>query len=243
MQIINRMIPLKELHSWFEAQYEAFVRDIESFRNMGMSVFASSSFQTNSVLLLHMVSRCDPDLPVYFLNTGYHFPETLAYKSQLTRRLGLRNVVDVRPAVSKAHQRDPSGLLLYASDPDCCCHINKVLPMEPVRERHDVWMSGLRGVQNAYRAGLERIVEQSDGKVRFHPFLEWGNREVHRYRILYELPPHPLEELGYFSVGCQPCTRRVELSDAGSVDAGLGDGRDGRWRGLRKTECGLHTSG
>lgn len=232
-----------DTQSWFEEQYEAFAEDMDGFRGRGLRVFASSSFQTNSVLLLHMVSRYDPELPVYFLNTGYHFPETLAYRDRLAAMLGLRRVVDVRPGVSKAHQRDATGRLLYASDPDCCCHLNKVAPMEPIRATHDVWLSGLRAAQNAFRAGLRRVERGADGKIRFHPFLEWGNREVYRYRMLHGLPAHPLEEKGYFSIGCQPCTRRMDLSEQASGVGGAGDGRGGRWQGLRKTECGLHTQG
>lgn len=233
-------IPYDKLEAWFDGQFKIFASEMEEFRRQGLSVFASSSFQTNSVLLLHMVSQIDPDLPIYFLDTGYHFPETLKYKDDLVTRLGLRGVENLRPYVSKIHQRDANGRLLFASDPDCCCHINKVLPLEPIKERHDVWMSGLRASQNSFRNGLSRIVELPDGKIRYYPFLEWGNREVHRYRIMHDLPAHPLEEKGYFSVGCQPCTQKIEFSDPSSA---IGDGRTGRWQGLRKTECGLHTSG
>lgn len=203
---------------------------IQRYKNNGLKIFATSSFQTNSVLLLHIISRIDNQIPIYFLNTGYHFPETLLFKSDLKQLLNL-NVVDLFPQTPKNQQRDSNGRLMYASDPDYCCYMNKVQPLEPIKQSHDVWMSGIRGDQNENR-NSKRVEEQEGSLTRYHPIIDWSSKDVYDYLSYYNLPRHPLEQKGYLSIGCQPCTQKYMAGE---------NGRSGRWNGLNKTECGLHT--
>lgn len=213
---------------------ERRIRDrLHTWRERGLSVFATSSFQGSSVVLLHLLSRFAPEVPVHFLDTGYHFPETLAFRDRLARELGLQ-VVTLRSPVSRDLQRDPEGSLLFRSDPDLCCHLNKVLPLEPVILAHDVWVSGLRADQTANRASLREETRGRHNILRYHPLIRWNAERMQAYVEDYDLPCHPLEDRGYASIGCQPCTR--SLSGATPVDAR----RLGRWSGMRKTECGLH---
>lgn len=213
----------------FEEKIDLIEDRLRLYRERGLRVFATSSFQTNSLLLLHIISRIDNSIPVYFLNTGYHFPETLLFKSDVTKLLDL-NVIDLFSQVPKNQQRDSNGRLMYASDPDYCCYMNKVQPLEPVKQQFDVWMNGIRGDQSAHRNAKE-MEEISDGIIRFHPIIDWNSKMVYQYLNYHNLPRHPLEEKGFLSIGCQPCTQ--------SFFEG-GNQREGRWNGLNKTECGLH---
>ena len=216
-----------------EQAFESFRHQVDEYLGRGLRLFASSSFQTQSLPLLHQIARVDPSIPVYFLDTGYHFPETLAYRRLVANRLGL-NVIDVRSPVSKSGQLDPGGRLLFASDPDHCCYLNKTLPMEGVLREHDVWISGLRRDQSSHRKTLSPEEKGPHGTLRYHPMLEWTSTMVRDYVNEHDLPRHPLDEKGYTSVGCEPCTIRMT--------PGNGEGeRNGRWNGLHKTECGLHT--
>jgi phosphoadenosine phosphosulfate reductase len=193
-------------------------------------MFASSSFQTRSIPMIHALARMAPEVPVYFLDTGFHFPETLAYRDRMAQWLGIR-VVSVRSPIAKFQQRDAAGQFWFATDPDYCCYLNKTLPLEPVLAEFDVWISGVRRDQNENRSAFAHEAQGPLGCLRFHPMLDWDGPMVSAYLRDFAVPPHPLDERGYASIGCEPCTRRVES----------GDERDGRWFGLRKTECGLHT--
>jgi phosphoadenosine phosphosulfate reductase len=140
-----------------DADIQAAVADVRSritaYRNAGKTLFATSSFQTQSIPLLHVLSQVDRTIPIYFLNTGYHFAETIAFRDTVVSDLEL-NLVDLRPLTPKVLQRDKDGVLYYASDPDHCCFMNKVQPLEPVLERMDVWVNGIRAVQSSQRARL-----------------------------------------------------------------------------------------
>jgi phosphoadenosine phosphosulfate reductase len=133
--------------------------------------------------------------------------------------------------VSKLHQRCAGGDLLFASDPDRCCDLNKVQPLAKVLTGHDVWISGVRGDQTAQRKAMHTEQPGPEGTLRFHPLLDWTAADVRDYARAHALPAHPLDGQGYVSIGCEPCTRRVTAAD----------GRDGRWFGMQKRECGLHT--
>ncbi len=191
----------------------------------------TSSFQTQSVALLHILSRVRPDIPVIFLDTGYHFPETLAYRDDLAARFGL-NVRVVRPAVTQAEQARQHGDALYRCDPDLCCYINKVEPLQRALRDLDAWISGIRRDQTANRATAEPVEQLPDGRVKVNPLVAWTHKDLWTYINRHQLPAHPLFSQGYLSVGCAPCTQPVTHSD---------DERAGRWAGRGKTECGLHT--
>ena len=143
---------------------------IDKYRGQGLKVFASSSFQTQSIPLLHLLSVADNAIPIYFLNTGFHFPETLNFRDEVAERFGL-NVVDVSSQVPKIQQRNEKGRMLYTSDPDYCCYLNKVQPLEPVLQEFDVWISGVRADQSATRKAMSIEQEAQSGVLRFHPML------------------------------------------------------------------------
>lgn len=204
---------------------------LRAYLGAGKRVVASSSFQTHSIPMLHLMAQVDASIPVCFLDTGFHFPETLVYRDAVAAALGL-NVRNLSSAIPKSQQRTTSGLLLFTSDPDYCCSLNKTLPMEPVLAENDVWITGVRRDQSATRANFSVETPGPFGTVRFHPMLDWTKRDIWNYIRHFDLPRHPLGELGYESVGCAPCTRAPSLD---------GDQRDGRWAGMAKSECGLHT--
>jgi phosphoadenosine phosphosulfate reductase len=212
-------------------ELDAIRTKIGEYREAGLKLFMTSSFQSHSIPLLHIISRIDNHIPVFFLDTGYHFPETLAFRDKVSKMLNL-NLKIVRSHLPKAQQKDSSGRLLFTSNIDYCCYLNKVQPMEPIINTHDVWVSGVRADQNSNRAQMEKEIRTASGKMRYHPILEWTSKMIHEYALEYDLPRHPLEEKGYFSIGCEPCTQSIlEQSED----------RGGRWAGMKKTECGLHT--
>ncbi|SMD34955.1 phosphoadenylylsulfate reductase (thioredoxin) [Reichenbachiella faecimaris] len=201
------------------------------YQEEGKKLFTTSSFQTHSIVLLHLLSRIDKSIPVYCLNTGFLFPETMAYKDQLAEEFGL-NMIEIKPDVPKSLQKDSEGKLLFASDPDRCCYYNKVQPMDRLLSDYDIWINGIRRDQNANRAKMKVEEKSKFDSVRFHPMLEWTNKMIFDYIREYQLPKHPLESQGYSSIGCEPCTRKPSLEMME---------REARWYGMNKTECGLHT--
>ena len=203
---------------------------IETYRNQGKKMFATSSFQTHSLPMLHILSQIDNTIPVYFINTGFHFPETVSFRDEISEKFGL-TLRNVHPLVPKNQQRDKSGNLYFTSDPDYCCHLNKVQPLDPMLARFDVWINGIRADQNANRNNMQVEQKTQQGALRYHPMLHWTNYMVFEYAAKYALPKHPLEEKGYLSIGCEPCTRKFNVENS----------RDGRWFGMNKKECGLHT--
>lgn len=204
---------------------------VNEYAEKGLHMFASSSFQTHSIPMLHILHTSGVEIPIYFLNTGYHFPETIEYRDQLAQEMGL-SIKLVSSPIEKVYQRTPDGKLMYASDPDRCCYFNKVLPLEPVLQDHEIWINGVRRDQTTFRKDLSEEENALFDTVRYHPMLDWNHKMIWEYRQHFNLPPHPLEEQGFTSVGCIPCTRSYLDTQ---------NDRDGRWAGLKKTECGIHT--
>lgn len=211
--------------------FEGIKEKITQYKNEGKSLFTSSSFQSHSLVMLHIISRIDKAIPVYFINTGYHFPETVKFKDHITGLFGL-NTIDLKSEVPKHMQRDSEGRLLFTSDPDHCCYLNKTQPMDSALRSHDVWINGVRADQSSVRAAMKVEQPAPYSTIRFHPMLDWTAKMIWQYQKEYNLPTHPLEEKGYVSIGCEPCTRRL--------DPGMQE-REARWYGLKKVECGLHT--
>lgn len=194
-------------------------------------VAMSSSFQTQSVPLLHMVSQIDRNLLIFFIDTGYHFWETAIFREQLASEWHL-NVLDLyRDSRWDTFARQNIRKLPLA-DPNLCCYIHKVQPMQRAMKDMLAWISGIRRDQTATRAHAKILELQEDGLLKINPMLNWTKADVKRYAEEHNLPPHPLLEKGYRSVGCAPCTVAVGADD---------DERAGRWQGRGKTECGLHT--
>lgn len=188
-----------------------------------------SSFGAESALLLALVAEIDPSVPVLFLDTGKHFPQTLAYRDQLTLLLGLTDVRSVAPDLGTVAARDLAGDL-YASDADACCEIRKVLPLAHALEPFDAWINGRKRYQGGGRAALP-LHEFVDGRVKFNPLADWSSADIAEELRRRALPLHPLVAHGYASIGCAVCTRPVSAGD---------DVRAGRWAGSGKTECGIH---
>lgn len=211
--------------------FEGIKAQVEAYGNQGKKLFTTSSFQSHSLVLLHILSRIDRSIPVYFINTGYHFPETIQFRDYVTELFGLRTL-DLKSEVPKFMQRDGDGRLLFTSDPDHCCYLNKTQPMEAILREYDVWVNGVRADQSAVRAAMKVEQPARHGCIRFHPVLDWNARMVWEYQKEFNLPKHPLEEKGYLSIGCEPCTRKA---DPEMME------REARWFGMNKVECGLHT--
>lgn len=211
-------------------QIKEIAEQIQAFKKEGKKYFTTSSFQTHSIALLHILSKIDKEMPVYFLNTGYHFPETIAFKEKITSMFDL-NVIDLFPSVQKHLQKDSYGRLLFTSNPDYCCFLNKIQPMEPILMSMDVWINGIRASQNSNRKEMKVFEKAAHDTLRFHPILDWTNKMIWDYMKEHDIPRHPLEDKGYLSIGCEPCTRKFDGMDE----------RQGRWFGLTKTECGLNT--
>jgi len=189
-----------------------------------------SSFGADSAVLLHLVAQVDPSLPVYFLETGKHFAETLAYVETLKSQLGLINVIAIHPDAADVKRFDPNGDL-WETDPDSCCHIRKTEPLEPITEQFGGWVTGRKRFQTKERGVLPHFELTSDDRIKINPLAYFTDADVNQYKIDHGLPEHPLFARGYKSIGCAPCT---------SVVAEGEDPRAGRWRGLNKKECGIH---
>lgn len=196
-------------------------------------VAAVSSFGTESAVLLHLIAQVDPGVPVLFLETGKHFPETIAYRDLLIERLGLTDVRNLTPDAETLAAKDESGLR-WSYDPDGCCEIRKVIPLEKAIAGFDATFTGRKGFQSATRAGLPRFeIDGADaiGRLKINPLADWDRSRIDTYFAKHDLPRHPLEAKGYLSIGCAPCTSIVKPGE---------DPRSGRWRGWDKVECGIH---
>jgi phosphoadenosine phosphosulfate reductase len=203
---------------------------LEMYHDEGKQLFVTSSFQTQSIPLLHIISSTGIPVDVLFINTGFHFPETITFRNKIVEEFGL-NLIDVRPEITKIHQRDSAGQFYFVSDPDYCCYINKTQPLERYLLLYDVWISGIRADQNGIRKKMTTFESAPSDTIRFHPILDWSGQQIIEYRKEHHLPEHPLDMKCYKSIGCAPCTRKYDHNDE----------RKSRWYGMNKTECGLHT--
>ena len=188
-----------------------------------------SSFGAESAVLLHMVSRIKPDLTVIFLDTRKLFGETLRYRDDLVAKLGLTGIRTIRPDEEDVKKEDGNGLL-WAREPDACCALRKTRPLNKALAEFDAWITGRKHFHSEGRAALPTI--EHDGKhVKLNPLVKWNAEKIRAYMKEHDLPHHPLVADGFLSIGCMPCTRRVEAGE---------DVRAGRWSGIAKTECGIH---
>ncbi len=188
-----------------------------------------SSFGTESAVLLHMLSQASLDAPVVFLDTGKLFGETKRYRDKLVETLGLTGVQSIAPDPAALAARDPRGVL-WSTNPDACCALRKVEPLQRALKPYDAWFTGRKAFQAGTRATLP-VFESEGEKFKINPLAHWTKEDIEAYFEEHDLPRHPLEADGYLSIGCMPCTDRVEPGE---------DARAGRWRGSDKTECGIH---
>jgi phosphoadenosine phosphosulfate reductase len=194
-------------------------------------ILLTCSFQHDGVVLAHMLHQIAPEIPAVFIDTGFHFPETLAYREEIQRRFGI-HVVDLKPIMPREEFAQQHGLDLYRRNPDLCCHINKVEPLRRHLPGMQAWVNGRRRDQASTRQAIHVVEEYQGGLYKVNPLAGWTSRDTFYYMQKHDIPTHPLFEQGYASIGCAPCTRPV-LPDEQE--------REGRWAGQSKTECGLHT--
>lgn len=195
-----------------------------------------SSFGAESAVLLHLLAQIDHSIPVLFLDTGKHFPETLAYRDELVSAIGLTNLIVLTPDEDDLAQRDQSGLR-WSYDPDGCCEIRKVKPLAKALVDYDASFTGRKAFQSKTRASLPRFeIDTTDaqGRLKINPLIDWSAEDITAYFEEHDLPRHPLVSQGYPSIGCAPCTNKVAEGE---------DARSGRWSGWDKTECGIHKPG
>lgn len=186
-------------------------------------ILLTSSFGTSSAYLLYHISRLGIKPDVYFINTGFHFSSTIKYRDELAVRFNL-NIIEINPSYDDHSFTEYEKL--WKTDPDSCCYLNKVKPLDAIKNQFKVWVTGLLPNQSAYRKKLT-IVEKDSTILKFNPLFDINPEIIRQHLTDLNVPLHPLIEEGYDSVGCLQCTSR-------------GAGRSGRWEGLGKTECGLH---
>ena len=202
-----------------------------AIREVGRDRFAIvSSFGTESAIMLAAAAAVEPGIPVLLLNTGYLFPETLTYRDTLRDRLGLTDIREILPDAAEAAAEDAEGDL-YIRDADACCGLRKVRPLARELEGFDAWANGRKRYQGETRTAIP-LVEADGRRLKFNPLAALSREDIRARFDALGLPPHPLERVGFASIGCMACTTRVKPGE---------DPRAGRWRGRGKAECGLHT--
>lgn len=215
------------------ARYEG--AEPEDILHAGLRLYAGgialvSSFGAESAVLLHMAAQINPHVPVLMVDTLMLFPQTLDYQQRLSGELGLTDVRRIGLSDAEARARDPYGAMHF-SDPDGCCHMRKVEPLERALRHFAAHVSGRKRYQNGQRARMRVFEADAAGRIKINPLAGWEPRDISAYMDRHDLPRHPLVAQGYPSIGCVPCTSRVSEGE---------DPRAGRWRGSDKTECGIH---
>jgi len=218
-------VNLEELNQHYrylrpEERIKEIFKDFDSSK-----ILLTSSFGATAVYLLNLFSMSGFRPKVHFIDTTYHFEETIAYKELIGKKLNL-DIIDVLPDPDFNEMTTKSEI--WKHDADLCCLINKVQPLDKIKANFDVWVSGLMSWQTMHRKKLQ-IFEESQRLIKFYPILDVSEEEVKRHLKIYNLPTNPLLTQGYGSIGCKHCTKK-------------GESREGRWTGSKKTECGLHTS-
>ena len=211
---LNKKYQPLSIHQRIEEIYKDF--DIAE-------IMLTSSFAATSAFLLKMFSEVNKEQQVYFIDTGYHFEETLKYKEKLTELYGLN--VKSLSAIKEEHDFTTRDMT-WNKNPDFCCSINKIKPLDLIKKNYTVWVSGLMEWQSDHRASLN-IFENRGEILKFYPLLSVSKEERDAYIEQHNLPFHPLVAKGYSSIGCSHCTV-------------AGEDRSGRWNNNPKTECGLH---
>jgi len=195
-------------------------------------IVVTNSFQAEDMVLLHMVREILPDVPVVFLDTGYHFAEVYEYRDRMAAEWGMK-LINLLPETTVAEQESVFGIL-NQSDPGKCCGMRKVKPLFASLENYGMWLTGLRREQAKSRASLHEVDDftlPTGTKIRkISPLTEWSTKDVWTYASEHNIPLLKLYDLGYTSIGCEPCT---------SLPLDPNDPRSGRWAG-QKLECGIH---
>jgi len=188
-----------------------------------------SSFGAEAAVALQLVAEIDPSVPVIFLDTGKHFDATLTYRDILSQRFGLTDLRSIEPDAAEIAAEDPNGDL-WSRNPDRCCALRKVRPLERALRGFDAWITGRKRYHGGERSALP-FAEASGGQIKINPLASWSSADIQAAFKRYRLPQHPLFDEGYVSIGCAPCTRPILAGE---------NARDGRWAGTDKRECGIH---
>ncbi len=213
-----------------DASPEEMLRWTEETFGGGGYIVASNM---QDAVLVHLAAQVRPGVDVLFLDTGYHFAETIGTRDAVETVYGV-NILDVRPEHTVAEQDQLLGKDLFARDAGECCRLRKVVPLQNSLAPYNAWVTGIRRVEAPTRANAPLIsFDEGFGLVKINPIAAWSDDEMAAYIDQHGILVNPLVEEGYPSIGCAPCTRKPEPGS---------DPRSGRWAGLAKTECGLHAS-
>jgi phosphoadenosine phosphosulfate reductase len=192
----------------------------------------ATAFGPEGCILIHLLAQIEPRVRIFNLDTGYQFAETLALRDQIAERYGIE-VEMIRPETTVAQYEQEHGGPLYVSNSDQCCYDRKIVPLRRALVGYESWISAIRADQSSHRAQAQVVGwDAKFGLVKINPLLSWTKRDVWAFIVANRVPYNPLHDQGYPSIGCWPCTRRVEAGE---------DERAGRWAGQAKTECGLHS--
>ena len=224
---------LKEIVSIVGAELE--LAPAEDIIEWAVATFADRFCVTSSMsdaVLSHLAAKVAPGVPVVFLDTGYHFAETIGTRDAVEATMPV-NLIDITPVQSVAEQDATYGKDLFRTDPDLCCKLRKVQPLAERLDQYDAWATGLRRAETHNRVIAPVIGwDAKKGKVKVSPLARWSDDQMERYIVENGVLVNPLVYDGYPSIGCAPCTRRVAPGE---------DPRSGRWAGTTKTECGIHS--
>ncbi len=203
-----------------------------AYQEYGDSLVYACSFGAESMVLIDLIAKVKQDATLAFLDTGLHFQETYDLIEEVKQKYPLLNIVMKKPSITVEEQREQHGAALWKRNPDQCCYIRKIKPLEEVLDGATAWISGLRREQSPTRAKTNFINKDDRFQsIKICPLIHWTSDDVWKYIETNELPYNKLHDQNYPSIGCIPCTSKVLDNE---------DERAGRWSGFQKTECGLH---
>lgn len=199
-------------------------------REFGDDLAMTTSFGYTGIVLMSFVKDILPEVPIYFIDTRFHFEETLKLAEKIKKEWKL-NIIYISTRYTEQQLEEAIGKEAYKTNPDLCCHYRKVEPLLRVLKTKNVWISSIRRDQSITRAEIDVIEVDGRGTIKINPMYNWTKDQTWLYIKKYDLPYNPLHDQYYPSIGCIPCTVPVDKG---------GDERDGRWRGMQKLECGIH---
>ena len=204
---------------------------LQSFEEFGEGLAMTTAFGYSGIVLMSFIREIVPDLPIYFIDTRLHFKETINLMKEIKDKWKL-NIYHLYPDFNERELDKIIGKKAFNTNPDVCCHYRKVMPLLKVLKTKNAWLSAIRRDQVKTRAKIEVIEIDARGMIKINPLWNWSKDKVWFYIKKFNLPYNPLHDKNYLSIGCKPCTSPVKGGD---------DEREGRWKGLEKKECGIHT--